>query len=177
MADDRFNWEIDPKSIERSLNELRDRLKRVADQARYTKVRFLWKGKQLLPDVPMTTLLAAEGLALLLTGPLQFLIVNLGVKAFLEVQLVHESAERVAEGVDYFQRGEVDLAEARYREALQMNPEDTAGLYHLGILLRVTGRRDEAIDCLERAARDKGHPDALKAEEALDRMRRGPRTI
>jgi Flp pilus assembly protein TadD len=79
--------------------------------------------------------------------------------------------------VDLFQRGEVDLAEAKYREALAMNPDETAAHYHLGILLRVTGRRDEAIDSLERAARDKGHPDATRAEDALERMRRGPRSI
>jgi tetratricopeptide (TPR) repeat protein len=177
MATERFNWEIDPKAIERSLADLRERLRKLLDQSRYTKVRFRWKGKQLLPDLPVATVVAAEGITLLLGGPLQFLIVNLGVKAFIEVELIHESAERVAEGVEFFQRGEVELAEAKYREALRMNPDDTAGYYHLGVLLRVTGRRDEAVECLERAAADKGHPDALRAEEALDRMRRGPRTL
>ncbi len=177
MADDRFTWEFDPKAIERSFHELRERLRKLADQARFTKVRFSWRGKPLLPDIPMTSLLAANGLALLLTGPIQVLIVNLGLKAFLEVQLIHESAERVAEGVELFQRGEVDLAEGKYREALAMNPGDTSAHYHLGVLLRVTGRRDEAIDSFERAARDKGHPDAARAEDALERMRRGPRAI
>lgn len=177
MAADRFTWEVDPKAIERSLVELRDRLRKLVDQSRYTKVRFRWKGRPLLPDLPLTAVVAAEGLALVLGGPLQFLLVNLGVKAFIEVELIHESAERVAEGIDYFQRGEVELAEAKYREALRMNPDDTAAFYNLGILLRVTGRRDEAIECLERAARDKDHPDALRAEEALERMRRGPRTL
>jgi tetratricopeptide (TPR) repeat protein len=173
MSDDRFTWEVDPRAIERSISELRERLRRLVDQSRYTRVRFLWKGKQLLPDIPMTALLAAEGLTLLLGGPLQFLLVNLGVKAFIEVQLIHESAERVAEGVEFFGRGEVELAEAKYREALRIHPEDASAWYNLGVLLRVTGRREEAIDAFEHAARDKQHPDAARAEEALERMQRG----
>jgi tetratricopeptide (TPR) repeat protein len=173
MADDRFTWEVDPRQIERSIAELRERLRKLVDQSRYTRVRLLWKGKQLLPDIPMTAVVAAEGLTLLLGGPLQFLLVNFGVKAFIEVQLIHEGAERVAEGIDLFGRGEVELAEAKYREALRIHADDTSAWYNLGILLRVTGRRDEAIEALERAARDKSHPDAARAEEALDRMRRG----
>ena len=177
MAQDRFTWEVDPKAIERSLSELRERLRKLVDQSRYTKVRFMWKGKPLLPDMPMAAVVAAQGLTLLLGGPLQFLLVNLGVKAFIEVMLIHESAERVAEGIELFQRGEVELAEEKYREALRMNPDDTSAYFNLGVLLRVTGRREEAVECLEHAARDKDHPDALRAEEALDRMRRGTRTV
>jgi hypothetical protein len=45
------------------------------------------------------------------------------------------------------------------------------------VLLRVTGRRDEAIALLERAAKDTEHPDAAKAAEALERMKRGGRTL
>ncbi len=177
MAAERFSWEIDPDRIDDSLKQLRDRLKKLFDQGRYTKVRLSYKGKPLLPDLPLAALVAAEGVSLALAGPLRFLVVNLGVKSFIEVEFIHEASERVREGQELFATGEVDAAEAKYREALVMRTDDTAALYHLGVLLRVTGRRDEALEVLERAAKDSEHPDALRAAEALERMSRGPKTL
>ena len=173
MATEGFRWEIDPDAIDESIRQLRDRLRKLFDQGRHTKVRLSYKGKPLLPDLPLAALLAAEGLSLVLAGPLRFLLVNLGVKSFIEVEFIHEATERVAEGQDLFAAGEVDAAEARYREALAMKPDDTAALYHLGILLRVTGRRDKTLILLARAAKDAERAEGLKAAEALERMKRG----
>lgn len=177
MPQDAFRWEVDPKAVEASIRALRERIKGAVDQGRYTKVRFRYKGRQLLPDLPLGAVLAAEGLSLALLGPLQVLVVNLGVKAFIEVELVHEASERVREGEDLFAAGEVDAAEAKYREALVMKPDDGAALYRLGVLFRVTGRRDEAIAAFEKVAANTDHPDAGKAQEALDRMGKGGRNL
>ena len=177
MPTDAFRWEVDPKAIEASLRTLRERIRAAVDQGRYTKVRFRYKGRQLLPDLPLAGVLAAEGLSLALLGPLQVLLVNLGVKAFIEVELVHEASERVREGEDLFAAGEVDAAEAKYREALAMKPDDGAALYRLGVLFRVTGRRDDAIAAFEKVAAMGDHPDAAKAQEALERMNRGGRIL
>lgn len=176
MAADGWNWKIDPDKIDDSLRELRERARKLLAEGRYTKVRLSYKGRPVLPDIPLAALVAAEGLSLALTGPLQLLLVNLGVKAFIDVELVHEAGERVEEGKALFEVGEVDAAEAKYLEALQMKPDDASALYHLGVLYRVTGRRTEALQCFERAAAG-DHPDAQRAREALDRMNRGARTL
>jgi tetratricopeptide (TPR) repeat protein len=175
MAD--LNWEIDPEQIDESLRKLREQLKKLYDQGRYTKVRFKWKGKPLGPDVPMAALVAGEAVSLMLAGPLRFLVFNLGVKTFLEVEFLHEASERVREGQELFAEGEVDAAEAKYREALSMKEDDTSALYNLGVLLRVTGRREEALAAFDRAAKDIAHPDGVKAKEAWDKMQRGLRTL
>lgn len=174
---DRFRIEIDPEAIEESARQLKDRLLRAVDQGRYTKVRLKYKGRPIAPDIPLAALVAVEGASLLVTGPLQILLVNLGVKAFVDVELVHEATERVREGVELFTAGEADAAEAKYREALSMSPDDVSALYNLGVLLRVTGRRDEAILSFERAARSAEHPDGVRAAEALEKMRKGPRNL
>jgi tetratricopeptide (TPR) repeat protein len=177
MANDKFRWEIDPDAIDESIKQLRDRLKKLFDQGRYTRVRISYKGKVLMPDVPLAALVAAEGLSLALAGPLRLLVVNLGVRSFLEIEFIHEASERVREGQELFAAGEVDAAEAKYREALSMKPDDTSALYHLGVLLRVTGRREEAVEILTKAAADTDHPDAAKANEALERMKRGGKAL
>lgn len=177
MANDNFRWEIDPDAIDESLRQLGDRLKRLFDQGRYTRVRLSYKGKALLPDMPLAALVAAEGLSLALAGPLRFLLVNLGMKSFIDVEFIHEASERVREGQELYAAGEIEAAEAKYREALGMRPDDVSAAYNLGVLLRVTGRREEALELLGRAAKATDHPDGVKAAEALSRMQRGARTL
>src|SRR5690348_996016 len=46
-------FEVDPKKLEESLNALKDQVVKLAKKGRYTKVRFKWRGKQLLPDLPL----------------------------------------------------------------------------------------------------------------------------
>ncbi len=174
---DRFRIEIDPGAIEESMRQLRDRALRAVDQGRYTKVRLKYKGKPVAPDIPLAALIAMEGASLLVTGPLQVLLLNLGVKAFIEVEFLHEASERVREGVELFTAGEADAAEAKYREALSMNAEDPSAWYNLGVLLRITGRRDEALAAFEAAAKSSTHADGVRAAEALEKMRKGPRNL
>ena len=50
-------------------------------------------------------------------------------------------------------------------------------MYMKDVVRLVLGRRDEAIQHLEQAAADAEHPDAEKAAKALERMRRGDRTL
>lgn len=169
---DTFQWQVDRDNVDDSMRELGAKIRGLVQQGRYTKIRIKFKGKQLGPDIPMGVFLAGEVAAAWWAGPLGALVVTLGARTVLDIELVHEASSRVREGVDYFMDGEVELAEERYREALRMKPGDTAALYNLGVVLRVTGRRDEAKECFERASQDEEHPDGARAREALGRMSR-----
>ena len=62
-------------------------------------------------------------------------------------------------------------AEEKYEEALKRRPDDAAALYNLGVLLRVTGRKQEAKQRFEAAATgEPDHPDVKRAADALERM-------
>jgi Flp pilus assembly protein TadD len=115
--------------------------------------------------------LAGEGVAFWLLSPLPALLVNLGAKAVLDVEFVHDADELVQEGLQAYLDGEVELAERRYREALRKRPDDPTALYNLGTLLRVSGRVDEARAALRHAAMGpENHPDVLRASQALARL-------
>lgn len=167
-----FKVEIDPERIDEAVRQLGERTKAMVEQGRHLKVRLKYKGRPLMPDVPLPVFAAAEVAGLWTLGLMQALVFNLGAKAFLEVEFIHEATERVAEGQKLYQEGEVEAAEAKYREALRMKPGDTAALYHLGVLLRVTGRKDEARECFAKAAEDVAHADGVRAAEALERLDR-----
>ena len=172
-----FRIEVDPDEIDESVRRLTQQVRTFVEQGRYTKVRIKYKGKPILRDIPLGVFLATEAVTFWYAGLLKALVVNLGARTIIEVEFVHEADEVVAEGVDLYMAGEVEAAEEKYREALRMKPEDPGALYNLGILLRVTGRRQEAMECLEKAAAAEGFADAQKAADALERMKKGPRKL
>ena len=172
-----FRLEIDPERVDDAVRSLGEQARKLVAHGRYTRVRLKYKGKPLMPDIPMGVFLATEAVTFWYTGLLRALVVNLGMRTIIEVEFIHNADEKVAEGIDLYMAGEVEEAEEKYREALRMKEDDPAALYNLGVLLRVTGRRQEAIECFEKAAEMEGHEDAARAEEALQRMKRGPRTL
>lgn len=172
-----FKLEVDPEQVDEAVRNLTEQVRRLVDQGRYTKVRILWKGKPLMRDIPLGVFVATEAVTFWYAGLLRALVVNLGARTVLEIKFIHDAEEKVAEGVALYMDGEVEAAEKLYREALRMKADDSAALYNLGILLRVTGRRAEALSCLEKAAADPEFPDNAKAAEAVEKMKRGPRTL
>ncbi len=165
-----FNFELDPERIEENLRELGEKVRRLVQDHRYSKVRISWRGKQLLPDIPVALFLAGEVATFWWAGPLRVLLVNLGIGYVVTVELVNESDEKVVEGKQLFMDGEVESAEAAYREALRMKPSNPSALYNLAVLLRITGRTDEARPLLVEASGKGDHPDAIKAGQLLQKI-------
>lgn len=172
-----FQVEIDPERIDEAVRSIADQVRQAVDQGRYTKVRIKYRGKPLMPDIPLAVFVATEAVTFWYAGLLRALVVNLGARTIIEVELIHDAVGKVEEGKELFLAGEVDAAEDKYREALRMKRDHPDALYHLGVLLRVTGRRKEAIECFEKVADLPGHALQEKALEALDRMSRGPRSL
>ncbi len=120
--DKRFKLKIDPDSIEESMREAGERIKKMAGDHRYSKVRLSWRGKPLGPDIPLGLFIAGQAASFWAAGPLRVLLVNLGMGSIIDVELVNEADEEVARGRELFMEGEVEEAEAAYREALRMRP-------------------------------------------------------
>jgi tetratricopeptide (TPR) repeat protein len=168
---DSFRINLDPDNVEQTLQELSDRLRKQLTRHRHSKVRLSYKGRALVDDLPIAVFLAGEAASFWWLGPLRVLLVNLGLRSVLEVALVNEADEHIAAGNALYLDGEVEDAEAAYRRALGLRPGDPSALYHLGVLLRVTGRKAEAISALEEASAWGDHPDSDKASQLLIKMK------
>ena len=79
---DQFRVEVDPSDIENSMRVLQEKIRQVANEGRYTKVRISYKGTPLCPDIPIGVIVAAEMAGLVFLGPLRAIMLTLNANAF-----------------------------------------------------------------------------------------------
>jgi tetratricopeptide (TPR) repeat protein len=165
-------FEVDPNRIEESLRKLREQVVHWANKGRYTRVRFKFRGKQLLPDLPLAAVLAAEGLTFYWGGILRALIFNLAGKAIFEVELVNDAEKRIQHGKEELLRGDVAGAIEHFRAAISMDGANANAHLNVGIALKISGDIEGARKSLEQAkALDKGGTVAQEADRLLSSIK------
>jgi tetratricopeptide (TPR) repeat protein len=146
-------WEIDPKKIEESLLNLKSQVVKFANKGRYTKVRFKFRGKQLLPDLPLAAVAAVEGVTFYWAGLLRMLVFNLAGRAVIEIELVNDSEKKLQSGKEALLSGDLDAALERFREAEEMDSDNPNVHLNLGVALKLKGDVGGARAALERAVK------------------------
>jgi hypothetical protein len=144
-------FEIDPAQLEAGFKKLRGELVHWTNKGRYTKVRFKFRGKQLLPDLPLAAVVAAEGLSFYWGGILRVLVANVVGKSVFEVELVNDADKRVQAGREALLSGDVDQALALFREALAMDRDNASAHLNVGVALKLRGDREGALAAFETA--------------------------
>ncbi|HTS80939.1 MAG TPA: tetratricopeptide repeat protein [Myxococcaceae bacterium] len=162
--------DVQPGAVDEALRKVTDTLRQWANAGRYTKVRFKFRGKPLLPDLPLAAVVAAEGLTFYWTGILRALLVNVAGRSVLDVELVNDSEGHLQKGKEELLSGEVDRAIAEFRTALAKQHDNPRAHLNLGIALKLKGDRAGARSSLEKAR--KLDPDGPVAREA-DRLLQG----
>ncbi len=161
-------FEIDPARIEASLNKLKDQVVRVAKKGRYTKVRFKFRGKQLLPDVPLAAVVAVEGASFYWAGALRALLFTVAGRTLIDVELVNDSEKRLAQGKAALLSGDLEEALSHFRDALDMDEGNAAVHLNLGIAYKLRGDHAQARTALQQVlALDPKGPHAHEAERLL----------
>lgn len=171
---DTLPFEIDPRRVEASLGKLKTDLVKWAKKGRYTKVRFKFRGKQLLPDLPLAAVAAVEGLTFYWTGILRALVFNLAGRTVLDVELVNDSERKLTQGKEALLSGDLDEALAAFRAAEDMDHDNPVVHLNLGIAQKLKGRHDEARAALQRAlALNPEGPVGAEAERLVTTLKVG----
>ncbi|MBZ4418725.1 tetratricopeptide repeat protein [Myxococcus sp. RHSTA-1-4] len=144
-------FEIDPKRLEEGLRKLQGEVVHWANKGRYTRVRFKFRGKQLLPDLPLAAVAAAEGLTFYWGGILRALIANVVGGSVFQVELVNDAEKRVQAGKEALLSGDVDQALALFREAVSMDRDLASAHLNVGVALKLKGDREGALAAFEKA--------------------------
>jgi len=167
--------EVQPGAIDEALRKVTETLRQWANAGRYTKVRFKFRGKPLLPDLPLAAVVAAEGLTFYWTGILRALLVNVAGRSVLDVELVNDSEQHVQKGKEELLSGEVDRAISEFRTALAKQHDNPRAHLNLGIAMKLKGDRAGARAALEKAKGfDPDGPVGKEAERLLQGLNGGP---
>src|ERR687891_2838599 len=156
--------ELGTGPLEEVLEKIRSEVVRWANKGRYTKVRFKFRGRQLLPDIPLAAIVAAEGLSFYWAGLLRALVVNVAGGSVLEVELVNDSEKVIARGREALLSGDVAAALDHFRKATEMDRDNAHAWLNLGVAFKLKGDVEDARQALEKA-RALARVDAV-AEEA-----------
>ena len=143
--------EVQPGAIDEALRKVTDTLRQWANAGRYTKVRFKFRGKPLLPDLPLAAVVAAEGLTFYWTGILRALLVNVAGRSVLDVELVNDSEQHVQKGKEELLTGEIDRAISEFRIAIAKQRDNASAHLNLGVALKLKGDKAGAKAALEKA--------------------------
>ena len=167
--------DVQPGAIDEALRKVTDTLRQWANAGRYTKVRFKFRGKPLLPDLPLAAVVAAEGLTFYWTGILRALLVNVAGRSVLDVELVNDSEAHVQKGKEELLSGEVDRAISEFRTAMAKQHDNPRAHLNLGIAMKLKGDRAGARAALEKARSfDVDGPVGKEAERLLQGLNGGP---
>ena len=162
-------FDVDPARVEETLKKLQDELLHWAKKGRYTKVRFKFRGKALLPDIPLAAVAAAQGLTFYWGGLLRALVFTLAGKSVLDVELVSDADGKVDAGKAALLDGEIDTALARFAEALEMDRDHAGAHLNTGVALKLRGDREGAKQAFEKARKAAGEgPLAAEAQRLLE---------
>lgn len=168
-------FEIDPKKLEASLATLREQVVGLAKKGRYTRVRFKFRGKQVLPDIPLAAVVAVEGATFYWAGLLRALVFTLAGRAVIDVELVNDSEKKLAQGKAALLSGDLDEALAAFRAAQDMDHDNPAVHLNLGIALKLKGDHPAARAALQKVtALEPQGPLAAEAERLLGTLQPAP---
>lgn len=160
--------DIDPSRVEEALGKITSELRHWANKGRYTKVRFKFRGKPLLPDLPLGAVVAAEGLTFYWGGILRALVFNLAGKSVFEVELINDSQKKVQQGKDALLSGDVEQALKKFEEAIAMERDNAQAHLNVGVALRLKGDTAGARMAFKKAkALDPEGPTGAEADRLL----------
>jgi tetratricopeptide (TPR) repeat protein len=137
--------------VDEALRKFAEEAKHLVNKGRYTKVRFKFRGKPLLPDLPVAAVVAAEAATFYWTGILKALVVNLVGKSVFDVEFINEADVHVAKGREHLLSGDLTEAAASLQHAVEMDRDHAAAHLHLGVVRKLQGKKRTAATLFRRA--------------------------
>lgn len=137
--------------VDEALKKFAEEAKHLVNKGRYTKVRFKFRGKPLLPDLPVAAVVAAEAATFYWTGILKALVVNLVGKSVFDVEFINEADVHVGKGREHLLAGDLAEAAASLQHAVEMDRDHAAAHLHLGVVRKLQGKKKTAATLFRRA--------------------------
>jgi tetratricopeptide (TPR) repeat protein len=136
--------EINTNRAEESIRQAVERVQYWYKQGIINKVRLKYKGKAILPDIPLSYFMLVQVATFFLTGVVRALAINLGAKVFFEVEMVNDAEEMLKKARDLYLDGELDEALRLLQEVIELDGRYSEAFLYMGIISKIKGDRAAA---------------------------------
>ncbi len=109
------------------------------------KVRLKYKGKAILPDIPLSYFMAVQVATFFLTGVVRALAFNLGTRIFFEIEMINDAEEGLKRAKDLYLDGDLDEAIEMLHQVLKLDKNSAEAYLYLGIVSKIKGDPEAAI--------------------------------
>jgi tetratricopeptide (TPR) repeat protein len=129
--------EINTNEIEESIKQVVEKVQYWYNQGMIHKVRLKYKGKAILPDIPLSYFMLVQVATFFLSGIVRALAINLGARIFFEVEMINDAEEVFKKGRDLYLDGELDEAIQVFEEVLRLDKNYAEAYLYLGIIHKI----------------------------------------
>ena len=136
--------EINTNKIDESIKQAVERVQYWYKQGVINKVRLKYKGKAILPDIPLSYFMLVQVATFFLTGVVRALAINLGAKVFFEVEMVNDAQELLKKARDLYLDGELDEALRLLQDVISLDDRFSEAFLYMGIISKIKGDRAAA---------------------------------
>lgn len=137
----KIRLEVNTERIEESISQAVERLQYWYKQGIIRKVRLKFKGKAVLPDIPLSYFMVVQVATFFLSGVVRALAINLGARIFFEVEMVNDAEELVKRARELYLNGELEEAAQLLEDALDLDKNYAEAYLYLGIIHKI--KKDE----------------------------------
>jgi len=131
--------EINTNRIEESIKQTVERVQYWYKQGIINKVRLKYKGKAILPDIPLSYFMLVQVATFFLTGVVRALAINIGTKVFFEVEMINDAEEMLKKARDLYLDGDLDEAMRLLQEVIALDDRYAEAFLYLGIISKIKG--------------------------------------
>jgi tetratricopeptide (TPR) repeat protein len=147
----RVTLEINTNRIEESIKQTVERVQYWYKQGIINKVRLKYKGKAILPDIPLSYFMLVQVATFFLTGVVRALAINIGTKVFFEVEMINDAEEMLKKARDLYLDGELDEAMRLLQEVIDLDDRYAEAFLYLGIISKIRGDQVAAARYFQQA--------------------------
>jgi tetratricopeptide (TPR) repeat protein len=167
----RVKLEINTDRVEESIRQAVERLQYWYRQGMIHKVRLKYRGKAILPDIPLSYFMLVQVATFFLTGVVRALALNIGTRVFFEVEMINDAEEVFKRAKDVYLDGDLDEALTLLQEALTLDKDFAEAHLYLGIIHKIRKEYQEAARCFQQAQKlDRNGKIAREAARSLKKM-------
>lgn len=143
--------EINTNRIEESISQAVEKIQYWYRQGMIHKIRLKYKGKAILPDIPLSYFLLVQAATFFLTGIVRALAISIGTKVFFEIEMINDAEERFTRGRNLYLEGDLEEAATLFQEVLDLDPQYAEAYLYLGIINKIKKDNESATRFFEKA--------------------------